>query len=61
MAIAVKEIMGLQQQLYDILATHTGKPLEQIEKDADRDFWMRAQEAVEYGIIDEVLCKRPQK
>lgn len=61
MAIAVKEIMELQKQLYDILALHTGKPLEQIQKDADRDFWMRSCEAVEYGIIDEVLCKRSSK
>ncbi|NLA15397.1 MAG: ATP-dependent Clp protease proteolytic subunit [Bacteroidales bacterium] len=57
MAIAVKEILELQEQLYQILAEHTGKPLEQIRKDADRDFWMRATDAVSYGIIDEVLKK----
>lgn len=57
MAIAVKEILELQEQLYQVLSEHTGKPLEQIRKDADRDFWMRAPEAVSYGIIDEVLKK----
>jgi len=57
MAIAVKEILELQNQLYQILAEHTGKTLEQIQKDADRDFWMRAADAVSYGIIDEVLRK----
>jgi len=57
MAIAVKEILELQKQLYQILADHTRKSLEQITKDADRDFWMRAQDAVQYGIIDEVLRK----
>ena len=57
MAIAVKEILELQSQLYQILAEHTGKTLETIQKDADRDFWMRASDAVGYGIIDEVLRK----
>ncbi|HPV88026.1 MAG TPA: ATP-dependent Clp protease proteolytic subunit [Bacteroidales bacterium] len=57
MAIAVKEILELQKQLYQILADHTGKTLEQITKDADRDFWMRSEDAVQYGIIDEVLRK----
>ena len=57
MAIAVKEILELQEQLYQILAEHTGKPLEQIRKDADRDFWMRSADAVTYGIADEVLKK----
>jgi ATP-dependent Clp protease protease subunit len=57
MAIAVKEILEQQKQLYQILAEHTGKPLKQITKDADRDFWMCAEEAVKYGIVDEVLRK----
>ncbi len=57
MAIAVKEILEQQKQLYQILAEHTGKPLRQITKDADRDFWMCAEEAVKYGIVDEVLRK----
>jgi ATP-dependent Clp protease protease subunit len=58
MAIAVKEILELQDQLYRILAEHTGKLLDQIQKDADRDYWMRADDAVAYGIIDEVLRKK---
>ena len=57
MAIAVKEILELQEQLYQVLSEHTGKSLDQIRKDADRDFWMRASDAVSYGIIDEVLKK----
>ena len=47
----------LQKSLYEILASNTGKPYEQIEKDADRDFWMTAEEAVNYGLIDEIIVK----
>lgn len=45
----------MRQELYDILAHHTGQSFEQIEKDSDRDNWMRAEEAKEYGLVDEVL------
>lgn len=55
--IEAREIVKLKKELYEILARHTGKPIKTIEKDADRDFWMRAPEAVAYGIIDEVLSK----
>ena len=58
MEISYKLIMSLKEELYTILANNTGKTYEQIEKDSDRDFWMKASEAVEYGIIDEVLTKR---
>lgn len=58
MEISYKLIMSLKEELYTILAENTGKTYEQIEKDSDRDFWMKASEAVEYGIIDEVLTKR---
>jgi ATP-dependent Clp protease protease subunit len=44
--------------LYEILAKHASKKYEQIEKDSDRDYWMRASEAKEYGLIDEVLDKK---
>ncbi|GAA4403444.1 ATP-dependent Clp endopeptidase proteolytic subunit ClpP [Nibrella viscosa] len=53
--ITAKQIVLLRRELYDILAQHTGKTFEQIEKDSDRDYWMKADEAKEYGLIDEVL------
>ena len=53
--ITAREIVKLREELYQILANHSGKSIEQIEKDSDRDKWMRAEEAKEYGLIDEVL------
>lgn len=53
--ITAKQIVLLRRELYDILAHHTGKTFEQIEKDSDRDYWMKSDEAKEYGLIDEVL------
>jgi ATP-dependent Clp protease protease subunit len=55
--IQAQEIVKLRGELYEILANHSGQTFEQIEKDSDRDYWMKAQEALEYGIIDEVLGK----
>ena len=55
MEIYYKLIKEQQKALYDILAHHTGQTFEQIEKDSDRDNWMRAEEAKEYGLVDEVL------
>ncbi len=55
--ITAREIAKTKRELYDIIAAHTGNPFEKIEKDADRDHWMSAKEAVEYGMIDEVLVK----
>jgi ATP-dependent Clp protease protease subunit len=55
--ITAREILKLKGELYEILAKHSGKTIEQIEKNSDRDYWMIAQEAKEYGIIDEVLKK----
>ena len=49
--------MKLKKELYDIIAIHSGKDYEQVEKDADRDYWMTAQEAKDYGMIDEVLVR----
>ena len=48
----------LRKDLYEILAKHSGKKYEQIEKDSDRDYWMRAKEAKTYGLIDEILDKK---
>jgi ATP-dependent Clp protease, protease subunit len=58
MEISLKLIMTLRKELYDILSKHSGKTIEQIEKDSDRDYWMRADEAKKYGLIDEVLSKQ---
>ncbi|MCU0339666.1 MAG: ATP-dependent Clp protease proteolytic subunit [Spirosomaceae bacterium] len=55
--ITAREIVKLRGELYDILAHHTGQTVETIEKDSDRDKWMRASEAKEYGLIDEVLVR----
>ncbi len=57
MEITVKEIIKLRYELYEILANHTGKTIEEIEKDSDRDYWMKAEEAKTYGLIDEVLYR----
>ncbi len=59
--ITAREIIKLKKELYDIISLHSGKPYEQIEKDGDRDYWMTAQEALEYGMIDEILGKGGNK
>ena len=56
--IAAREIVKVKKELYSIISEHTGKPLERIVADGDRDFWMSAAEAKEYGMIDEILSKR---
>ena len=53
--IAAKQIIKLKDKINRILTKHTGQPLERIEKDTDRDFYLSAQEAKEYGIVDEVI------
>jgi len=57
-SIQAKEILRLRTRLNEILATHTGKPLDEIEKDTDRDFFMSADEAMKYGLVDEVVKSR---
>lgn len=56
--IAAQEIEKIRKELYSILSEHTGQPVERIYADGDRDFWMNSQEALEYGMIDEILTKR---
>ncbi|MCD4754625.1 MAG: ATP-dependent Clp endopeptidase, proteolytic subunit ClpP [Desulfuromonadales bacterium C00003096] len=56
--IHAKEILRLRQKLDEILAAHTGQPFEKIQEDTERDFFMSGEEAVEYGLIDEVIVKR---
>lgn len=59
--ITAKEILRLRDQLYTIIADHSGKTFEQVLKDCDRDYWMTSQEAQDYGMIDSVLGKNPKK
>ena len=56
--ITAKQIIRIKEKLNNILAKHTGQPLEKIEKDTDRDFYLSADEAKDYGIIDEVIRRK---
>jgi len=58
--IATKEILTLRERLNDILVHHSGQPLKKIEQDTDRNFYMSADEAKTYGIIDEVMVRKPK-
>ena len=60
-AIQAKEILYLREKLNKEMAANTGKPLEQIEKDVERDFFMNAEESKAYGLIDAVLERRPDE
>ncbi|MBR2352771.1 MAG: ATP-dependent Clp endopeptidase proteolytic subunit ClpP [Alistipes sp.] len=55
--ITAREISRIKRELYDILSAHSGKSYEEIERDADRDYWLSAKEAADYGLIDNVLTK----
>ncbi|HUU01031.1 MAG TPA: ATP-dependent Clp endopeptidase proteolytic subunit ClpP [Myxococcota bacterium] len=57
--IQSREIVRLKQTLNDIFARHTGQPIDKIIADSDRDFYMTSEEAVEYGLIDEVVTRKP--
>lgn len=59
--ITAREIMRTKRELYDILSLHTGQTIKKIERDADRDYWLSAEEAKAYGLIDEVLSKRVKR
>lgn len=56
--IAAREIEKTRKELIDIIASHSGQPYDKVFADADRDFWMTASEAKEYGMVDEILTKR---
>lgn len=56
--IEAKEIESLRKELYDIISEHSGQPYERIFADADRNFWMSSEEALEYGMIDNILKKK---
>lgn len=56
--ITAREIAKVKNELYTIISTHSGKSIEEVARDSDRDFWMTAAEAKEYGMIDEVLVRK---
>ena len=58
--IEAQEILRLRNRLYEILAKHTGQTSEKIEKDCDRNLWLSAEEAIEYGLADRILQKAPE-
>jgi ATP-dependent Clp protease protease subunit len=58
MEIQLKEVLANTRRMAQILAHHSGRPLEQVERDIDRDYFLTAEEALEYGLIDEVLAPR---
>lgn len=58
MEIALKETLRVRDELYNILAQHTGQTFEKISADSDRDYWMRSEEAKEYGMIDDILISK---
>jgi len=56
--ITAREIQKLKKELYEIIALHSNQEYEKVWKDSDRDYWMTADEAKEYGMIDEVLTRK---
>lgn len=58
MEIEAKEINSLKKELYEIISDKTGQPYDRVHKDGDRDYWMTAQDAKKYGMIDEIIIKR---
>lgn len=58
--IEAREILRMRTRLYEILSEHTGQPVEKIEKDADRNLWLDANETIQYGLADRILQKAPE-
>ena len=59
--ITVNEIRRIKSNLYEIISEHTGQDVKRVEEDCDRDYWQTAEEAKEYGLVDEVLIMNPRK
>ncbi|ROL61704.1 ATP-dependent Clp endopeptidase proteolytic subunit ClpP [Bacteroidetes/Chlorobi group bacterium ChocPot_Mid] len=59
--IYTKEMLRIRETLYEITAKHTGRAIEEVRRDSDRDFYMSAQEAMDYGIIDKILVRLPEQ
>ncbi len=57
----VNEVKKLKEELYEIIAYHSGQTIDKVKEDSDRDFWMKASEAKDYGLVDEVLVMNPRK
>lgn len=55
--IVAREILKVKKELYAIISQHSGKPIEEVERDSDRDYWMTAEEAKAYGMVDEILVR----
>ena len=55
--ITAREIQKLKNELYEIISSHSGQPIKKVWKDGDRDYWMTAEEARDYGMIDEILVR----
>jgi ATP-dependent Clp protease protease subunit len=59
LSIEAKEMLRLRQRMYEIMAKHTGQPMEKVHKDCDRNLWLEADEAVAYGVVDKKLTRMP--
>jgi ATP-dependent Clp protease protease subunit len=59
--IMVNEVKKMKQELYEVISYHSGQPVEKVAQDSNRDHWLSAQEAKEYGLVDEVLLLNPKK
>ncbi len=59
--IMVDEVRKMKKELYEVIAFHSGQPVEKVAADCNRDYWMTAQEAKDYGLVDEVLLMNPKK
>ena len=55
--IAAKEVLKIKDELYHIISSHSGQKFEKVYEDSDRDYWMKADKALEYGMIDEILSR----
>ena len=60
LSIEAEEILRLRKRLYEIISKHTGQPIETVEKDCDRNKWLDAEQAVEYGLCDQILERIPE-
>ena len=59
-SIAAKEILRWRRTINEVLAKHSGQTIKQLEKDSDRDYYMSAEEAMEYGLVDQVIDSKPE-
>ena len=58
MEIQLREVLAITRRLAEVIAHHTGRPVEQVERDLDRDYFMTAEEAMDYGLIDDIIVPR---